>query len=48
MRGTIIKRDGMVETVLSIADCGLSGELNFAVYRGCARGVGGRDGRRTT
>ena len=32
-------RGGVVELVMSVTDCGLSGELNFAVDRGCAGGI---------
>ena len=47
MGGTVVKGGGVVEAVLSIADRSLSGELNFAVYRGCARGIVGKCGRGT-
>ena len=45
MCSTVVKRGGVVEPAMSVTDCSLSAELDFAVDRGCAGGIVGEDRR---
>ena len=45
MGGMVVKRGGVVEMVMSVTDCGLSGEVDFAVNCGYAGGIEGKNRR---
>ena len=45
MSGTVVKRGGVVQTVMSVTNSGLSGEVNFAVDCGYAGGNVGKNRR---